>query len=432
MGGGHIQLVAFGEQDMYITGNPQMSYFQSVYKRHTNFSIECIEIQHSGAISENGGILDYKVGRHGDLLYKTFLDITFPEQTNVTSQGYINYTNVTANALIKQIDFEIGEQLIDRQYGHWYDVRNEFYDEEHAECFLINKQLSVQNDIKDETIKNLPKVNTYLPLHFWFCDNPGLALPLIALQYHNVDFKIHYRALKHLVVGDGIDVDLDSVSFQPPIIKLYADYIYLDTEERKRFAKSSHEYLIEQVQLNKLNLTNNVDIKFNHSIKSLFWVIQHNTVIQESTTVSSIDISNNDPDFSGFGSHKNDYFNYETDSTSYTNNFYLQSHKDHFNKCKLVINGVDRFNPQPAYYFRTIHPHNLKLKMPDKTAYMYSFALKPTQFEPSGSFNFSKIDSSQLQFVDGSVDTNYTISVYAVNYNILRIMSGMGGILFSN
>ena len=433
MGGGYIQLVAIGEQDAYIIGNPQISFFKAIYRRHTNFSMECIQIQNSGSISEGGGILDFKVGRQADLLYKTYLEIDFPEQTNVTSTGYINYTNSTANAYIKQIDLEIGNKLIDRHYGIWYDIRNEFYEKEFYESYLTNKQLDVVNDIADENFKNLPNLKTYLPLHFWFCNNPGLALPLIALQYHDVNFKIHYRALKHLIVGNGINVDLDTVSMKSPSIKLWGNYIYLDKEERKRFAQSSHEYMIEQIQVQTSDFKNTVPITFNHSIKELFWIVQHKTIIQESTDTNNIDVSNNISTDTHFGSSRNDYLNYSNSSTTnFKTYLYLDTQYDHFNNCKLVVNGIDRFDPQPAAYFRTIQAYNCEHKVPDKYIYLYSFALKPHEYQPSGSFNFSKIDSASLQFLGGDVDTNYQISVYAINYNVLRIMSGMGGLLFSN
>jgi len=444
MGGGYIQLVALGAQDMYITGNPQISFFKAVYRRHTNFSIECIQIQHAGTISEGGGILDFKVGRHADLLYKTYLEIDFPEQPGIQSTGYINYTNSTANALIKKIDMEIGNKLIDRHYGMWYDIRNEIYEKQFYEHYLTNKQVNANTEIANYEQTTLPQLKVYLPFHFWFCNNPGLALPLIALQYHDVDFKVTYRALKHLIVGAGTISknndpndqinNLNELSLTPPSIKLWANYIYLDTEERKRFAQSSHEYMIEQIQIQETNFTNNIPLQFNHSIKELFWVVQHTNVVTETTDTTKIDFSNNIPTDTHFGEHGNDYLNYNCDDSkvSFRSYLYLDTQYDHFGKCKLVVNGIDRFDPQPAVYFRSILPFNHNHRIPDKYIYMYSFAIKPEDYQPSGSFNFSKVDSASLQFLDGEVNSNYKISIFALNYNVLRIMSGMGGLLFSN
>ena len=218
-----------------------------------------------------------------------------------------------------------------------------------------------------------------------------------------------------------------------PSIKLWGNYIYLDKEERKRFAQSSHEYMIEQIQVQTSDFKNTVPITFNHSIKELFWIVQHKTIIQESTDTNNIDVSNNISTDTHFGSSRNDYLNYSNSSTTnFKTYLYLDTQYDHFNNCKLVVNGIDRFDPQPAAYFRTIQAYNCEHKVPDKYIYLYSFALKPHEYQPSGSFNFSKIDSASLQFLGGDVDTNYQISVYAINYNVLRIMSGMGGLLFSN
>ena len=228
--------------------------------------------------------------------------------------------------------------------------------------------------------------------------------------------------------------DLSSVSLKPPDIKLWANYIFLDTEERKRFAQSSHEYMIEQIQLKETNFSNNIPLQFNHSIKELFWVVQHANVVTETTDITKIDFSNNIPTDTHFGEHGNDYLNYNCDDSnaSFRSYLYLDTQYDHFGKCKLVVNGIDRFDPQPAVYFRSILPFNHNHRIPDKYIYMYSFAIKPEDYQPSGSFNFSKVDSASLQFLDGEVNSNYKISIFALNYNVLRIMSGMGGILFSN
>ena len=447
MGGGHIQLIALGAQDMYLTGNPQISFFKAIYRKHTNFSIECIELAHTGAVTENEGILNFNISRHGDLLYKTYLEIDLPHQSRIKSEvDYAKYCNSTANALIKQIDMEIGNKLIDRHYGQWYDIRNEIYDinQQVNESYLTNKHTDLNGYLRSKDIKpdgSPPPLKTYLPFHFWFCDNPGLSLPLIALQFHQVDFKVYYRSIKNIINGanitesDGSTIlnhNLRFFTLSPPEIKLWANYIYLDTDERKRFAQSSHEYIIEQLQLNENLLSNEISLNFNHPVKELYWVIQNNTIKEETFDVREMDTTLNDPNNADFGNMKNDFLNYDTNITSFRSFVNDNQVNEHFNKAKIVINGVDRFNPQPAVYFRSILPYNHKHNIPLKCIYMYSFALNPEDYQPSGSLNFSKIDSASLLFLDGTVDSNYTISVYALNYNVLRIMSGMGGLLFSN
>ena len=444
MGGGHIQLIAVGTQDMYLSGNPQMSFFKTVYRRHTNFSMECIEIPHSGTLSASNGILNFNIGRHGDLLYKTYLEIDLPHQSMIKSvNGYSKYGNSTANTYIKQIDMEIGNKLIDRHYGKWYDMRSEIYkDYVINESYLTNKHIDLNGYLNDKSIKtdgSPPPLKAYLPFHFWFCKNPGVALPLIALQYHQVDFKVHYRSIKHIINGtsitdtsDNLIGNLNDVTFIVPTIKLWANYIYLDTEERKRFAQSSHEYIIEQLQFKEHNFSNEIPLQFNHPIKEIFWVVQNKNVISETTDTTKINPIINDPINPGFGNNGNDYLNYDSNNTAFRSYLNDDEFNEHFGSAKIVVNGIDRFNPQPAVYFRSIMPYNHNHNIPEKCIYMYSFSLNPEDYQPSGTFNFSKVDSASLQFLGGNVATNFNISVFAVNYNVLRIMSGMGGVLFSN
>ena len=431
MGGGHIQLVALGAQDIYINGNPQISFFKAIYRRHTNFSIECIEVQNSGSISSSEHELTYNIGRHGDLLYKCHLEIDLPAQDNVTAD-YCNYSNNTAHSYVKRIDFEIGDKLVDRHFGKWYDIRNTLWEKNNQENILINKHEEKVAYLSDTT---LPKHNKiFCPLHFWFCREIGLALPLIALQYHDVNFKITYRGIKDII---NSDVDITPLTSNLPSIKLWCNYIYLDTDERKKFAQGSHEYLIEQIQENTNKFSSNVPLTFNHPIKELFWVIQKDTVLQSGKdnidSTLNIQTENN-------WTHKNDYLNYMRDNdindASTYNKFNVRDDivYDHFDSCKMIINGTDRFDYQKAPYFRTIEPYNAGHAIPfteDKLIYMYSFALKPTEYQPSGSMNFSKLDNVSLNFL-GNLSDNYTITTYAINYNVLRIMSGMGGILYSN
>ena len=431
MGGGHIQLVAKGDQDMYINGNPQISFFKSIYRRHTNFSMECIEVQNSGSNDSNASTLSYRIGRHGDLLYKCHLEIDMPAQSGI-STSYCNYSNNTAHSYIKQIDLEIGTKLIDRQYGRWYDIRNTMWDKNKIENILINKHDNKNSFLLNKSLPTNNKI--FCPLHFWFCEEIGLALPLIALQFHDVDFKITFRGVKDIINSSG---NISSLTENKPTIKLWCNYIYLDTEERKKFAQSSHEYLIEQIQENTNKFSSNVPIILNHSVKEIFWVIQNNTVVQNSLT--DIDSTQN-TQINNNWTQKNDYLNYLRENNitkpSTFNKFNIHDDivYDHFNSCKMIINGLDRFPYQKAPYFRTIEPYNTGHAIPfdsDKLIYMYSFALKPIEYQPSGVLNFSKLDSVSLNFT-GNLLPNYTITIYAVNYNILRIMSGMGGLLYSN
>jgi hypothetical protein len=244
----------------------------------------------------------------------------------------------------------------------------------------------------------------YIPLRFWFCKEPGLALPLIALQYHEVDIIIDFSsALQH----------------ESP--ELWCDYIYLDTDERRRFAQVSHEYLIEQVQVNSFldtKTTQNYKLTFNHPVKELIWYVLA-------------------PDFGTI-----------TSNIPFLNMGGLDS--SNLQKTVLKLNGQDRFDPRGIDYFTRLQPYLYHTsrgldrntfaptnynsgRLSDNNIAVYSFALKPEEHQPSGTCNFSRIDSAILRITNGVNDTdNSSLKVYAINYNILRIMSGMGGLAYSN
>jgi hypothetical protein len=269
----------------------------------------------------------------------------------------------------------------------------------------------------------------FVPLHFWFNRNPGLALPLIALQYHEVKLNLELRASADLINTSGTT----SVTIPSLACKLYVDYVYLDTDERRRFAQVSHEYLIEQVQftgsesvsLSGSGNNKNVTLNFNHPVKELVWV--HTTV--ENTTSNSL-IGNR-------------WFNYSGSSVRSANSF---------TTALLQLNGHDRFSVRPADYFRKVQNYEHHTRCPRVSSeldvadnrqqyiYSYSFALSPEEHQPSGTCNFSRIDNAVIQLAytaDTAVGTlavteGLNLNVYAINYNVLRIMSGMGGLAYSN
>jgi hypothetical protein len=430
MGGGHIQLIALGAQDIYVIGNPQITFFKSVYRRHTNFSMECIEVTNSNSINTNETTLNYSVGRHGDLLYKCHLEIDFPEQDlTLGTSKYGTYCNNTAHSYVKQIDFEIGNKLIDRHYGLWYDIRNSLWDKDNTEKSLLNKHDDKIAYLRSDDTSNVKSLKVFCPFHFWFCEESGQALPLIALQYHEIDFKITYRGIKDIINSTET---ISGVTANTPTIKLWCNYIYLDSDERRKFAQVSHEYLIEQLQVQENSFNSNIQLNLNHPVKGLYWVIRNNTAITSSDT--NIDTTNNVQTETSEYTHKNDYLNYSRAKTTSTNEVRINNNiiQEHFDKGKIVLNGIDRFNEQSASYFRLIEPYNSGNNVQEsKLIYMYSFSLKPLDYQPSGMCNFSRIDSAYLNF-SGNLSSGYTISVFAVNYNVLRIMSGMGGLLFSN
>ena len=284
MGGGLMQLVAYGAQDIYLTGNPQITFFKIVYRRHTNFSMESIKQTFSGRPSTGDSEITATISRNGDLVSRLWLECSL-DRTGLDGAGnnpftYINWTNNTGHALIKECEIEIGGQKIDRHYSQWLDIWNELTDHEEKAWPGLNKHESKEAYLEKATpgavggTVSHPDLNDYfgalklyIPLQFWFCRNPGLALPLIALQYHEVKLKLKTRGLNSLLNAQN---NITSLPTNPPEIQLYVDYIYLDTDERRRFAQVSHEYLIEQLQYISANDTT-IELNFNHPVKELIW-----------------------------------------------------------------------------------------------------------------------------------------------------------------
>ena len=338
MGGGLLQLVAYGAQDVYLTGNPQITFFKVVYRRHTNFSIESIQQTFNGNVAANSRVT-CQISRNGDLVHKLYVVLNKDANDGVDS--------------INKVEVEIGGQLIDRQYGLWMKIWNEL-------TLPANQYAKWQSLTADATSAE----QRYVPLDFWFCRNIGLALPLIALQYHEVKINIEF--------GNNVTS-----------AELWADYIFLDTDERRRFAQLSHEYLIEQVQFTgsetvSPNSNLSAKLSFNHPVKELIWEGQGNT-----------------------------------------------------GTAKLMLNGNDRFAEREAKYFTHVQPYQHHTNIPDLSCNIsvYSFALKPEEHQPSGTLNMSRIDTAQLQ-LKGAEPGN--LDIYAHSYNVLRILSGMGGLAYSN
>ena len=425
MGGGLMQLVAYGAQDIYLTGNPQITFFKVVYRRHTNFSMEAIQQTFSGSVTSSASSVTATISRNGDLVSRLWLDVKLPAASVDAVGTYLNWTNNTGHALIKEVELEIGGQRIDRQYGQWLDIWNELTDHDESEWTGLNKHAAKDSYLKSASALNLPQTRLYVPLKFWFCCNPGLALPLIALQYHEVKVKLSTRSMGGLVNKDGGTLSAST----DPEVKLWADYIYLDTDERRRFAQVSHEYLIEQVQREQATMSTSQKINFNHPVKELIWVVQQDERAEEASDAASSDATTA---ISTTGTSTNDYFNYSSEFTNCQESINGQTSNEAFTTMKLQLNGHDRFSARNASYFRTCQPLQAGHKIPSKHIYCYSFALKPEEHQPSGTCNFSRIDNAKMTFTSDAAYAGNTLTVWGVNYNVLRIMSGMGGLAYSN
>ena len=381
MGGGLMQLVAYGAQDIYLSGNPQITFFKVVYRRHTNFSMESIEQTFNGS-ADFGRKVTCTISRNGDLIHRIYLQAELPS-AGVEWAGH---------KLIKSVEIEIGGQRIDKHYGDWLHIWNELSQTAGHE---LGYKAMVKGSPSDDNNYDASGANedmsniVFVPLQFWFCRNPGLALPLIALQYHEVKINLEFGAaadvLDSTFTTSGTEDHLKNAS-------LFVDYIYLDTDERRRFAQVSHEYLIEQLQFTGDESANNkIKLNFNHPVKELVWV--------EKSTLDTV---------ASVGEYVTSY-----------------------DTAKLQLNGHERFAPRPAQYFQLVQPYQHHERVPVNSGInVYSFALKPEEHQPSGTCNMSRIDNATLNLT--GVNSENVVKVFAVNYNVLRVMSGMGGLAYSN
>ena len=467
MGGGLMQLVAYGAQDIYLTGNPQITFFKVVYRRHTNFSMEAIEQTFNGS-ADFGKRVTCTVSRNGDLMHRVYLQVTVPAVTANDSTSTFRWVNWLGHVLIKNVEVEIGGQRIDKHYGDWMHIWNELTQTAGHKVGYANMVGNVPRLTQFTPVAgSTPEVDLYIPLEFWFCRNPGLSLPLIALQYHEVKINLEFRSASECYAGSPSETpSLEAAS-------LYVDYIYLDTDERRRFAQVSHEYLIEQLQFtgdeSVSSVSNKIKLNFNHPCKELVWVVQKDDHVDSSKmsngkqwfnytdavdstwkTGTPIDpfggglvnynlqLSNlNDSAIDTVGDSTLSFEN----SDGVTSGTYLSmSEVDNgFNpvlSAKLQLNGHDRFSERLGRYFNLVQPYQHHTNVPATGINVYSFGLKPEEHQPSGTCNMSRIDNATLQLtltaatVSGTSDAK--VRVYATNYNVLRIMSGMGGLAYSN
>jgi hypothetical protein len=453
MGGGLLQLVAYGAQDAYLSGNPHITFWKVLYKRHTNFAMEAFRVNFTGA-PVYGQRLVAVVNRNADLIWKTYVEVVLPDMVTTPDPDVLWTSGVQRRlgyALLKQIEVEIGGQIIDRHYGEWlylWETLTADFNTAYKLDNLVGGSLGGTSTGATSCIGR-PNV-LYIPLQFWFNRNPGLALPLIALQYHEVRFNITLADTTDLV-SKGSYSSINAAAAALPALKdmaLYMDYIYLDVDERRRFAQESHEYLIEQLQYEgQQQITTSsarLDLTLNHPVKELIWVFQD----ARYTDCASIGVT--DPNTSS--------------ASTYTMPF---TYNDIVNRARLQINGTDRFDERYGDYFWKVQPYqhhtaggvnpNFGIQRAVTATgdagsaitqgrvnpiNVYSFAIQPEEHQPSGTCNFSRIDSATLVFdsIRASSDNGtypskaypYNFRLYAVNYNIFRIMSGMGGLAYSN
>lgn len=418
MGGGLLQLVAYGAQDAYLSGNPQITFWRGLYKRHTNFAMEPFRVNLTG--QANWGVKHSAIlPRHADLIFNAYLEVELPAYGVVDDYGWTD-TNLGFK-MIKYVELDIGGQVIDRLYGEWLHIWSQLSLTIDALTKLTRISNYAQMVTTDPNCNGFGYKKLYIPLAFFFARNPGAALPLIALQYHEVKFNILWNT------SEFVTTNYTASNTQPPAppaprqANLLIDYVYLDVEERRRMAQESHEYLIEQTQFNEdkgiTSQNTRVDLTFNHPVKELVWILQETGNAQCKYT-SAQNLTS--PHAVG-----DTVFTYEP----LANNNY---------RFGLQINGQDRVPMLEDSYFSGVQPYQHHTGSGTELIACYSFAIRPEEHQPSGTCNFSRIDTATLVVnkataVDlAHTDRTLDCRVYAINYNVLRIMSGMAGLAYSN
>jgi hypothetical protein len=463
---------------VYLTGDPKVTFFQATYKRHTNFAMELVQQNVSGA----GSLQSVVLSRSGDLVGDMFVSLTptTSSAAQLTSNNVVADMNWVAERAFNSVTLFIGGQQIDKHYQTWFRLYSELYHNE-SKKFDYGRLTSLAVvDNRPASTTSVGKV--YLPLMFFFNKNPGLYLPIIALQYHEVRIDFEFTPYYSNYFGTNP-------------IEVWANYMYLDTNEREKFAKMNHEYLIEQVQHvapdpaggSNENAPVLLRLQYNHPVKELIWCYTAPTVAQNpnsmwnfSSNVGNVNVtcdlskialsgttlaahwpgtpflyvptygsSNLTMTQNTFVTVSNilSFSNIAVQSNVLAGNvFWMESGLPQassttgygyevgpLHQFKLLMNGTDRFVPQPGKYFNQYQTYRYHTGTPYPGIYVYSFALKPEELQPSGACNFSRIDIAQAAvYLKTGMPANLVQRMFAVNYNILRIQSGLGGLAFSN
>lgn len=426
MPGGLLQLVAFGAQNLYLNGNPSLSFFKKVYKTHTNFACESIKINF------NKNELDYnesthliaKIGRNADLVNEMYFIFTIPE-IRKRGKNTFQFVENLGETIIEEYYIYIGGNIIDKQYGEWLHIWSELslnsnkrygYEKMTGNVHEIYRPDNFHH-INDGDIQ-VDSRKIIVPLKFWFNKLPGLSLPLIALQYHEIELHVILRPMKELVLENGMRIDDHTRYFAKrkldisPYIE--CNYVFLDTEERTFFAKNSLDYLIEQViRIPFYNLQSNniLDLVLQNPVKEIIWVVSRN---DRQRTNSWFEFGDDKYDVKGDGSD-------------------LRS-TEVLRTAKLTFNGLDRIEEKDHTYFNLIQPYQHHTVIPKPGIYVYSFSLNPEEFQPSGSCNMSRLNKIQLHVnlkSPSNTDYKYDAHVYVTNHNFLRVTAGLAGVAFA-
>lgn len=505
MPGGLMQLSAYGAQDFYLTGNPQISYFKTVYRRYTNFAMENYRIIPQGNLGlTDNDITNYKfeIKRNGDLISDIYIVFDLPSIYSDNGTQFKWIKNIGFN-IINRVTVYIGGSLIDENYGEWFDIWNELtlpankkdqfnemignvpelYDPSSTNGYQTYPSASINS-----TIPSIQGRKIRVPLIFWFNRNYSLAIPLVSLQYMPLEVNVELRKITDLYTVIDINDSNETYGCRIKPIKTVPDYnrsyalfnfvkdnsfdlsagegnsktiknfninisldvnfIFLETEEMKLFAKSEHKYLIQQIRQSSFqgSIGNDTLQLLVHHPTSFMVVVAKRSDVENRNDWNNYTnwIEEDIPPWSD--NFNNEFYEQYYDDTNSseiinTQNFKFRNSPNILKNLKLKLNGADRFAEQEPEYFNRVIPFKYAKSIPKKGIMMYSFGVNPLDYQPSGSCNFSRFNSIELFLETQEVpipqgNTNnlykYDINVYTINYNILRIANGIGNIEFSN
>ena len=456
--GGRVQLAAVGAQDIYLTANPQMSYFLKTYARHSKFAMQTIEIpfQQEPIFGQRARAT---ISRIGDLVREIYLKIELPElnqgiiqQLDGNTGQYVNvntypgYCDSVGHAVIKQATMKVGGQTIETINGDYLDIYEEMFiptSQDLAIKELIGRNynrtgLGPASNVSYRTNQGFSATGAFprtflVPLRFYYTQDPNLSIPLVAVDRQEFTIDIKFEQIEKLIVNTQVSASSDNIvtniktnlqlGGKPVTItkaSLLVDYIFISDTESDFFKTKSLDYLITQIQgietkVNKtenyINVPKQIRSYFNNPVKEFFMIVQSDkfrpTVIEDiDTTVT-------------------DYYRY-TSSTAST--------PDNLSKMELLFNGNPRILESVAdsFYLRAVQPLQAHTRTPTRYIYNYSFSIDPENYQPTGQVNFSRISNTLFNlYLNAANDSNRTVRIYVKNYNIMRVETGLAGLLFN-
>lgn len=449
-----LQLLFVGEQNIYITQNPEITFFKTIYKRHTNFSIDTVQEFFNNKVNF-GQQTRCRLSKNGDLLCRVGIyfklsslnhhkPVKCPVNAECTNnkdclctcqkcllgpdndEVIFGWANAIGHVLLEWIELWIGGQLIDRHYGEWLEIWTELT--QTAEKRLGYYEMVGKKDPISYTVDSFTgDMELFVPFNFWFCRNIGMSLPVLSLLYHEVELVIKIRDFDQCWVSNKPNVPRPRANIDACIL---ADYIYLSLGERHKFFSESHIYLIEQLQRNENNHCDsntghlNIDLYFNHPVKEMIWYIQRQDVVGPPDGVWPEDCSY---------PKGNDHFNFTTAKVPR-----LAKLTETFSYARIMLSGTDRTCNWPASYFRLLQNYYYHTRIPTaNNLYTYSFSLAPEDHQPTGECNMSMVDDARLliKLLHRSKQCErYPVNarIYATGYNVLLITGGMAGTMFAN